>query len=132
MLCSAAADSPSVVWLENNLPDVVFGALCNLIFHVSSLALAATSIVGRKKFLFVHQLECTAYRYRCCISLFRAFLVQLTAPTPHKIRRLLAVSPDMAYILAVVRLRETSLDFVHFYPECNMAKTRQFENLVGP
>jgi hypothetical protein len=42
-----------------------------------------------------------------------------------------AVSPDMAEFLAVVTLRETSLSFVHLYPDFNMAKSCQFEYLLG-
>jgi hypothetical protein len=45
--------------------------------------------------------------------------------------RLLAVSPDVAELLAVVTLRETSLAFVRLYCDCNMAKAHQFEYLVG-
>jgi hypothetical protein len=51
-------------------------------------------------FLSVHQLAVAACQYRCCIVLFQAFLVQVTVPTPHKIGRLLAVSPYMAELLA--------------------------------
>jgi hypothetical protein len=45
--------------------------------------------------------------------------------------RLLTVVPDMAEILAVVTLRDASLGFVLLYPDCSMAKARQFEYLVG-
>jgi hypothetical protein len=34
-------------------------------------------------------------------------------------------------LLAVVALRETSLGFIHLYPDCNMAKACQFEYLMG-
>jgi hypothetical protein len=57
--------------------------------------------------------------------------VQVTTPTPHTTGRLLAVSPDMAELLAAVTLRETSLGSVHLYPDCNIAKGHQFEYLMG-
>jgi hypothetical protein len=44
---------------------------------------------------------------------------------------LLAVSPDIAEMLAVVTPREASVGFVHPHPDCNMAKARQFEYLLG-
>jgi hypothetical protein len=83
------------------------------------------------RFLSVHQLAVATCLYRCSIALFRAFLVQVTDPTPHTTRRFLAVSPDMAELLAVVTLRETSLGFVRLYPDYNMAKACQFEYFVG-
>jgi hypothetical protein len=46
-------------------------------------------------------------------------------------KRLLAVSPDMAELLAVVTLHETNLGFVHIYIDCNMVKAPQFEYLMG-
>jgi hypothetical protein len=57
--------------------------------------------------------------------------MQVIAPTPHAAGKLLAVSPYMAELLAVATLRETSLSFVCLYPDCDMAKTRQFEYLMG-
>jgi hypothetical protein len=45
--------------------------------------------------------------------------------------RLFAAGPDMAELLAVVTMRETSLVFVHLYPDYNMAKACQFEYLMG-
>jgi hypothetical protein len=62
--------------------------------------------------------------------LFGALLVQVTAPTTYIMGRLLAVSPDMAELLAVVTLRETSLDSVCLYPDCNMAKACLLEYLM--
>jgi hypothetical protein len=60
-----------------------------------------------------------------------AFLVQETAPTPHTTGKLLAVSPDITELLAVVTLRETSMGFVRLYLECNPAKATHFEYLMG-
>jgi hypothetical protein len=62
---------------------------------------------------------------------FPGILFASDRPTPHKKRWLLVVSPDMAEVLAVVTLRETSLDFVRLYPDCNMAKTPQLQYLMG-
>jgi hypothetical protein len=121
-----------VVWLEENtLSFVALDAFCGFFFRISSLAGLQTSIVGGMSFLSVHQLAVAACRYRCRIALFRAFLLQVTASTPHTTGRLLAVSPDMDELLAVVTLRETSQGFVRLYPDCNMAKARQFEYLIG-
>jgi hypothetical protein len=53
---------------------------------------------------------------------FRALHVQVTAPTPHTAGRLLAVSPDMAELLADVTLREPSLGSVRLSPDCDMAR----------
>jgi hypothetical protein len=52
-------------------------------------------------------------------------------PTPHTTGRLPAVNTDMAELLAVVALRETSLGFVRLYPERNIAKAPQFQYLTG-
>jgi hypothetical protein len=49
------------------------------------------------------------------IALFRAFLVLVTALVPHTKGRLLAVRPNMAEVLAVAILRETSLGFVRLW-----------------
>jgi hypothetical protein len=81
--------------------------------------------------LSVHQLAVAACWYRHCIALFRAFLVQVTAATPHTTRRLLAVRQNMAELLAVLTLHETSLGFVRLYPDLNIAKSRQFEYVIG-
>jgi hypothetical protein len=37
----------------------------------------------------------------------------------------------MAKLLAFVTLRETSLGFARLHPDCNIAKARQFEYLMG-
>jgi hypothetical protein len=128
---AAGKDSPGAVWLdENTLPEVAFGALR---YSLSGLdpGVAAASIVGGMRFLSIHKLTVAACRYRCRTVLFRACLVQLTAPTPYTTGRLLAVSPDMAKFLAVVILLETGLSFVRLYPDCNMAKVYQFEYFLG-
>jgi hypothetical protein len=51
--------------------------------------------------------------------------LQVTVFTRHKTGRLLAVSPDMAELPAVVTLRESNLSFVRLYPDCNMATANQ-------
>jgi hypothetical protein len=79
----------------------------------------------------MHQLAVAACRYRCCIALFRAFFLHVTAPTPHTTERLLAVSRDTAEMLAVVTLREASVGFVRLCPDYSVAKARQFEYLLG-
>jgi hypothetical protein len=99
---AVAMNSPAVVWPEENtLPIVVLGALQLSVLHLF-LGVSMASIVGGRKFLSFHQLSVTACLYRCCIAPFPAFLVQVTAPTPQTTGRLLAVSPDMAELLAVV------------------------------
>jgi hypothetical protein len=57
-------------------------------------------------------------------------LCTLPFPKPHTTGKLLAVNPDMAELLAVVTLRDTSLGFVRLYPDCNMAKAFQFGYLM--
>jgi hypothetical protein len=39
--------------------------------------------------------------------------------------------PGMVELLAVLTLHETNLGFVRLYPDCNIAKARQFEYLMG-
>jgi hypothetical protein len=85
------------VWLEENTLSIVI--LCTLSFF---LGVPAALIVGGLRFLSIHQLAVAACRYQCCIVLFQAFLVQVTALKPHTMGRLLAVSPDMAELLAIV------------------------------
>jgi hypothetical protein len=82
------------------------------------------------RFFSVYQLAVVACWHRCHIALFQAFLVKMTAPTPHTTEMLLAVVPDTAELLAVVTLHETSLGFVCLYPDRNMAKAHQFEYLM--
>jgi hypothetical protein len=77
-----------------------------------------------------HQLAVAACRCWCCVAFFRLLLVQVTVPIPHTRGRLLAVSPDMTELLAVVTLREISLSFIRLCSDCNMAKARQFEYLL--
>jgi hypothetical protein len=73
---------------------------------------ATASIAGGIRLLSVHQIAVAACRYRCCIALFRALLVQVTALTQHT-----AASPDLAEFLAVITLCETSLSFVLLCPD---------------
>jgi hypothetical protein len=91
---------------------------------------AAASIVGGMRFLSIHQFAVVAYWYPCCTALFQVLIVQVTAPRPHTTGRMLAVRKDMAEFLAVVTMRETSLSFVHLYPDCNVAKACHFEYLM--
>jgi hypothetical protein len=80
---------------------------------------AAALIVGGMKFLSVHQRAVAACRYRRCIALFWALLVQVTTPAPHTTWKFLAVSQNMAEFLAVVTLHEVSLSFVLLYSDCD-------------
>jgi hypothetical protein len=45
--------------------------------------------------------------------------------------RLLAVVPDIVELLALVTLLETSMGYVHLYPDPNIAKACQFEYYHG-
>jgi hypothetical protein len=74
---STTNDSPRVVWLEENiLLVVIWGSLCNFVYHISSLA-----------FLQLWELEdevpfcppVAACLHRCSIALSQAFLVQVSA-----------------------------------------------------
>jgi hypothetical protein len=124
---TAMKDSPGVVWLEENtLPIVVLGALWDFLFCISSLACLQPLDSWRDE-VPLRPPTCSCSMY----ALFRAFLVQMTAPTPHTMGRLVAVSPDLVELLAVVTLCETSLGFIHLYPGCNMAKAHQVKYHIG-
>jgi hypothetical protein len=69
----------------------------------------AALIVGGMRLPSFHKCTVAACWYQCSIALFRAFLMQVTAPTPHTMGRLFAVIPGMAELLAAVTLPETSL-----------------------
>jgi hypothetical protein len=92
----AGREQPSRCSLErylwNSLSRLFFGA-------------PVVSIVGGMRCPSVHQLAVTACRYRCHIGLFRTFIVQVTAPTPHETGRLLAIGPDTAEFLTAGLLR---------------------------
>jgi hypothetical protein len=45
-------------------------------------------------------------------------------------REVASVSPDMAEFLEVATMFESSLGFVHLYPNFNMSKVHQFEYLM--
>jgi hypothetical protein len=77
------------------------GALRLFLSHLF-ISMTAASIVGGMRFLSIHQLTFAACRYRLRITLFRAYFVQLTAPTPHTKRRSSAISQYMSELLAVV------------------------------
>jgi hypothetical protein len=121
----AAKDSPGVVWLEEN----TLGRLLRLSLWHLFLGVPAASAAGELGFLSAHQLAVAACRYRCCVALYRAFLVQVTTPAPHTAGRVLAGSPDMAEFLAVVAMRETSLGFIRPYPDCKMNISWDFDVL---
>jgi hypothetical protein len=77
--------------------------------------MTAASVVGGMGFLSVAQLAVAACWFRFCISLLWAVFVQVATPTPQATGRYLTVFPDMAEILAVVTLRQTSLRFISLY-----------------
>jgi hypothetical protein len=86
----------------------------------------AASIIGEMRFLSVHQLPVAACPYRFCIALFQGLFVQVAAPTQHTTGKLLAVSPDMAEVLALVALYENSLGFARHCSDCHITKAYQF------
>jgi hypothetical protein len=104
LVCVAAQHrhkgGPGVVWLEED----TLGRSLRLSLSHLLLGVPAASIVGGMRFLSVHQLALAACQYRFHTALFQAFLVKVSTPTPHSRERLLAVSPDMAELLAVVTL----------------------------
>ena len=51
-------------------------------------------------------------------------------PTPHTTGRLLAVSRDMAELLAILTVRESIMVFVRLYPDCSMAKACHVVDVV--
>jgi hypothetical protein len=77
--------------------------------------MTAASVVGGMRFLSVAQLAVAACRFRFYIALLRAVFVEVATRTPQATGRYLTVCPDMAEILAVVTLRQTSLRFISLY-----------------
>jgi hypothetical protein len=82
-------------------------------------------------FLSVTQLAVAAWRFRFFIAILRAVFVQVATRTPQATGRLLTVCPDMAEILAVVTLRQTSLRFISLYLVRDMAEACKFKDLLG-
>jgi hypothetical protein len=131
LLCSAATkqsrggvvgrDSTSCCSLGLSLQP----SLYNLV-----LSIAAASVVGGLRFVSAHQLAVAACRYQWCIAPFWELSVFVATPTPHRMGRLLTVSPDIAEFLADVTLHEPCLGFVSLYPDCNMTQDHQFEYLI--
>jgi hypothetical protein len=122
----AAKASPGMVWLEENtLPLVVF------LFRVSSLA----CLQPRQSEGWGSSPSTNLQLLHVSINALLLFSGHSFCrwPSPHHIQRggPLAVSPDMAELLAAVTLRETSLGFVRLHPDCNMAKAPQCEYLMG-
>jgi hypothetical protein len=57
--------------------------------------------------------------------------VEVTAFTSQAAGRLIAVSPHLAELLAIVTLGEVIGGFVRLYPHGNMTETRQREYFLG-
>jgi hypothetical protein len=57
--------------------------------------------------------------------------MQVSASTPQAARRLLAIGPDVAKLLAVVTLRKGVLGFVRLYLDGDVAEAGQFEYFLG-
>jgi hypothetical protein len=61
---AAANDSPGVVWFEENtLPSAVVGAVCDFSLSQPISVMVALLIVQGMRFLLVHQLAVSAWRY---------------------------------------------------------------------
>jgi hypothetical protein len=71
-----------------------------------------------------------AYWCGRCISFFRTLLVQVAAPTPQTMGRLLAVCPNVAQLLAVMALRKTIVSFIGLYSDCDVAMVWQLVNFL--
>jgi hypothetical protein len=94
------------------------------------LRVPATPIVGWMFFLSHHQLAVIAYQSGGRVLFLRTIIVQFAAPAPHSTGRLPTVSPDVTKLLAVMTLREASLSPVCLYPNGNVAKVLEFEELL--
>jgi hypothetical protein len=57
--------------------------------------------------------------------------VQVAAPTPHAAKRLLAVGPVVAKLLAVKTLGEGGLVFVRLYLDANVAEVGEYKYFRG-
>jgi hypothetical protein len=77
--------------------------------------------VGGIVLLSIHQLGVATYWYRCHVTLFEAYHALVMDRTAHEIRRMLAVILNIAELLG----------FLCLYPDCNIAKTLQFQYLMG-
>jgi hypothetical protein len=94
-----------------------------------SFRMVAASMWSWMRFLSFYLGAIAAARRRFCICLFRAFPMQVVTTTPQTSKRLLAVGPDTAKILAVVALRKTSLSceffkIIHKYSVCTSQETQ--------
>jgi hypothetical protein len=120
-----------VVWLEEKKFPVVVLAL-SATFSFTSIPWRGYSIDSWR-----NEVPHCAPTCSCSMSVsmlhcpFRALLKQVTTTTPHTTGRLLAVSPYIVTFLTFVTIRETSLGYVRLYLDCNMAKARQFQYLMG-
>jgi hypothetical protein len=56
-----------------------------------------------------------------CFPFLGALLVHVTVPAPQAVRRLLAVFPDVAELLAVMALRKIILSSKFLYPDFDVA-----------
>jgi hypothetical protein len=56
--------------------------------------------------------------------------VQVIAPAPQAARKLLAVCPDVAELLAVMALCKTTLSYICLHPDCDVAEVLQSENFL--
>jgi hypothetical protein len=81
-------------------------------------------------FLSFRQLATAACWCGGCISFLRKLLVQVAALATQTTGKLLAVFPNVAELLAVMALRKPCLSFIGLYPDCDVAKVWQSENLL--
>jgi hypothetical protein len=91
----------------------------------------AAPVVCWIRFLALHQLAVSAYGGGGSVFLFVTLFVQVAAPAPHTTGRLPTVCPDVTKLLAVMTLREATLNPVCLYPDENVTKVLEREDLLG-
>jgi hypothetical protein len=122
----AAKKKPGVVrFEENNLPVVVLGVLCNVIFLQHPLLVSAAGIIAGMWLFFLQKLAVAACRSGVSIFRLWTLFLQLAVPAPLTTVWLFALCPVMAVLLALVTLRESALSSICLHPDGNAAEAWQ-------
>jgi hypothetical protein len=107
------------------------GCPLGLLFLQFLLRVSAGPIVGGMGFFSFRQPAVAACWGGCCVPLLGALFVEVSAPAPLTTRRVFAICPDVAELLAVVALRKKILGSVCLHPDSTVTEARQTENFLG-
>jgi hypothetical protein len=83
--------------------------------------MSAAAVIGWMSFDSLRQLAVTACWCGSSVFLLWAVLVQVSAPAPQTAGMLLAISTDVAELLAVVALGKNILGSISIHPDSNVA-----------